>query len=166
MFNYTAASKAMKRMFAGTGINSCKVTHQRTMALQYAGFMGLAPFQINTMTNHMLEKQHSAYQSVTERETCKVMAGFKREDEYFVPRSHIQLPYSVEWYCDRLLPDLTNWREQAATPGSGDKSLCCQNFLEELLPWFVEVLIQDGIYFIIDFPDHYLSNYLKVRMSL
>ena len=42
--------------------------HQRTTALQYAGFEGLQPYQVNTMTNHMLEKQHSAYQSVTEKE--------------------------------------------------------------------------------------------------
>ena len=60
----------MERVFTSTGIDSCKLTHQRTMALQYAGFEGLQPYQVNTMTNHMLEKQHSAYQSVTEKEVC------------------------------------------------------------------------------------------------
>ena len=58
----------MKRVFSECGIDSCKVTHQRTTALQYVGFESLAPYQVNTLTNHLLEKQHSAYQWVTERE--------------------------------------------------------------------------------------------------
>ena len=58
----------MKQIFAATGVQSCKLTHDRTTSLQYAGFEGLAPFQVNTLTNHMLDKQHSAYQSVTECE--------------------------------------------------------------------------------------------------
>ena len=65
---YVAANTAMKRVFDEASVDSCKVTHQRTTAIQYAGFEGLAPYQINTMTNDMLEKQHSAYQSVMERQ--------------------------------------------------------------------------------------------------
>ena len=57
----------MKQIYAATGVQPCKVTHHRTNATQYGGFNGMAPWQINTMTNHRLEKQSSAYGSVTER---------------------------------------------------------------------------------------------------
>jgi hypothetical protein len=32
-----------------------------------------------------------------------------------------------------------------------------------MLPWFVEVLVQDGAFFIHSFPNHPVSNLLKVR---
>jgi hypothetical protein len=58
----------MKEIYKATGVVHSKVTHHRTAALQYAGFNGLAPYQINTLTNHLLDKQHSAYQSQAEWE--------------------------------------------------------------------------------------------------
>jgi hypothetical protein len=36
-------------------------------------------------------------------------------------------------------------------------------FLNLMLPWFVEVLVQDGAFFIHSFPNHPVSNLLKVR---
>ena len=59
--NYT------KEMYKATGVTNCKVTHHRTAALQYAGFNGLEPYQINMLTHHMLDKQFAAYQSVGEK---------------------------------------------------------------------------------------------------
>lgn len=64
----TEASSSTKEIYKETGVHTTKVTHHRTAALQWAGFMGLAPWQINTMTNHILDKQHSAYQSQAEWE--------------------------------------------------------------------------------------------------
>jgi hypothetical protein len=49
----------------GTGIKTSKVTHHRAAASQLSGFEG---FQINTMTKHKLDKQHTSYQSEAERE--------------------------------------------------------------------------------------------------
>lgn len=68
---YNDASNAAKDVMLGSGVDTCKVTHHRTAALQYAGFYGLAPWQINTMTNHIVEKMFSAYQSVAEYKTNK-----------------------------------------------------------------------------------------------
>jgi hypothetical protein len=89
------------------------------------------------------------------------MAGFRRDSPYFVARTLLELPNSIEWYCRQLLPDLATWRQQAASRG-GDKSTCCHKFLHYILPYLVEVLVQDGVFFIRDFPDHPMSMYLKV----
>jgi hypothetical protein len=35
-------------------------------------------------------------------------------------------------------------------------------FLNLMLPWFVEVLVQDGAFFIHSFPNHPVTNFLKV----
>jgi hypothetical protein len=90
------------------------------------------------------------------------MAGHrKHERTYFVPRTQLQLEHPVEWYAIRLLPKLVDYRKQAAS-SQGDKSDCCDNFLHEVLPYFVEVLVQDGVFFIRDFPNHPVSLWLKV----
>ena len=84
---------------------------------------------------------------------------------YFVPRSLLELPRPMSWYCEKLLPRLPEWRAQAAEQGVGDKSTLCRKFLNEILPYFVEVLVQDGVYFILEFPLHPLSQLLKVRLG-
>ena len=154
----------MTKLFRETGIDSCKVTHQRTTAIQHAGLEGLGPTQINYFTHHMLEKQHSAYAAVTDRDTCKVMAGFRLQDSYFVPCGDLPLPHPLHFYTNRLLPRLHLWRRQS-THRHGDKSSCCRNWLQGLLPWFVRVLVQDGIYFIRDYPEHELSNFLRNNIA-
>jgi hypothetical protein len=90
------------------------------------------------------------------------MAGHRKWDRaYFVPRTLIPLDHTVEWYAGKLLPKLATWRQQS-TSREGDKSTCCENFLHHILPYFVEVLVQDGVFFIKDFPNHPVSLYLKV----
>jgi hypothetical protein len=90
------------------------------------------------------------------------MSGHRKGEPYFVPRTLIELPHPIAYYCNRLLPDLENWRTQARGRG-GDKSDCCEKFLHHILPYFVEVLVQDGIYFVKEFPTHPMSTMLKVR---
>jgi hypothetical protein len=63
----TDCSTAMEKIYEATGVVNGKVTHHRTAALQHAGFEGLDPPQVNTMTHHFIEKQHSAYGPVAEK---------------------------------------------------------------------------------------------------
>jgi hypothetical protein len=153
-------SNAMREVYNGTGVESCKVTHHRTQAVQMAGSEGLAPWQINTFTKHMIEKLHSAYQSEVDKETLKVMSGFHKEETRFVPREHLVLPFDIRQYIDWLLPNYSTWLEQMNSP-TGDKSGCCRKFLLSIIPFLVETLVQDGIYFISEFPRHAISEYLK-----
>jgi hypothetical protein len=158
---YGQQSGAAKEVYEKTGVSSCKLTHHRTQAVQHAGSEGLAPFQISTMTKHMLDKLHSSYMAEVDKEVCKVMAGFSKEEPYFVPRTHLVLPKTAKEYLTLLLPQLAGWRLEASR-GNGDKSSCCLQFLNEVLPFFMEVLIQDSIYFVRDFPAHEVSQWLNV----
>jgi hypothetical protein len=158
---YSQQSSAAKEVYKKTGVNSCKLTHHRTLAVQHAGSEGLAPFQIATMTKHMLDKLHSSYMCEVDKEVCKVMAGFTKEEPYFVPRMHLELPKTGEEYLTLLLPQMAGWRLEAASR-TGDKSTCCHQFLNEVLPFFMEVLMQDSVYFVRDFPTHEVSQWLNV----
>jgi hypothetical protein len=92
------------------------------------------------------------------------MAGHQKGDKkYFVPRTLVPLDLEIDDYCVLLLPKLRRWRAQATGP-RGDKSTCCDTFLNNLIPYFVEVVVQDGIYFVSDFPDHPMSHLLKVSI--
>jgi hypothetical protein len=159
--SYSQQSGPVKQVFEECGVVSCKVTHDRTLAVQHAGSEGLAPYQISTMTKHMLEKLHSAYMAEVDKEVCKVMAGFTKEEPYFVPRTMLGLLHSVEEYEELLLPELARWRVEAASVG-GDKSTCCDKFLNHVVPFLLEVLLQDSIYFVRDFPEHEVSQWLCV----
>jgi hypothetical protein len=155
---------AMEAVYTATGVKSCKVTHHRTQAIQLAGSESLAPWQINTMTKHMLEKLPAAYQSETDRDTMRVMAGYPK-GEYFNENSLIQLPHEVDHYVQLLLPKYCDWLRQRESP-NGDKSQCCETFLLRVLPYLVETLVQCGVFFIEEFPLHSMSRYLTVSLVL
>jgi hypothetical protein len=90
-----------------------------------------------------------------------VAAGHRKgEKSYFVPRTKLPLKKTVEWHCDVLLPHLALWKQQAAGNG-GDKSSLCRKFLYDIIPYFVEVLVQDGSFFVNDFPNHEMSRFLR-----
>jgi hypothetical protein len=75
---YDPQAKAMSKVFKIAQVENSKLTHHRTQAVQYAGSRGLTSAQINTVTKHMLDKQHSSYQPECDEETMKVMSGFKK----------------------------------------------------------------------------------------
>ena len=91
------------------------------------------------------------------------MAGFMKSTAYFVPRTHVKLRHSIKFYEELLRPDLAKWRSQVKQR-DGDKSLCAKKFLNELIPYFIEVVMQDSIYFIRDFPNHEFSRLLVVSV--
>jgi hypothetical protein len=160
---YDEEGAAMEAVLAATQVKSCKKTHNRTQAVQLAGSESLAPWQINTMTKHMLEKMHSAYQSEVDKESMKVMAGYSKEEGYFNENSFIQLPRPIGYYIVCLLPKYPQWLEQRDA-ADGDKSQCCETFLLIVIPYLVRVLVQCGAFFIYEFPDHTMSMYLKVSI--
>jgi hypothetical protein len=138
------------------------LTHHRTHAVQLGGSEGLAPWQLNTFTKHMLDKLNSAYQPEMNQETAKVMASFEKDEPYFHGSSNLQHPVPVPTLIDFLLPNYRRWKREANSL-EGNKSSCCRKFLDEVIPYLVEVLVQDGIFLIRDFPNHPMSNYIKVR---
>ena len=153
----------MREVYAATGVEGCKLTHNRTYAVQQAGSEGLAPYQINSFTKHMLEKMHKSYQAEVDKEACKVMAGFSKDEAYFVEREFLELPKEIDLLIDALLPKYREWVCQHRS-ADGDKSVCCRKFLFEIIPFMVRVAVQDGIYLIEAFPDHVMSNHLKVSL--
>jgi hypothetical protein len=155
---------AMEAVCAATGVKSCKVTHHRAQAMQLAGSESLAPWQINTMTKHMLEKLPAACQSETDRDTVRVMAGCPK-GEHFNENSLMQLPHDVDHCVRLLLPNCCDWLRQRESP-NGDKSQCCETFLLRVLPYLVQVLGKCGVFFIEEFPLHSMSRYLTVSLVL
>ena len=87
------------------------------------------------------------------------MAGFKRHEPYYIAEMELDLPHSIGQLEKYLLPCIPMWRSQR-TGRRGDKSEACDNFLNELIPYLVEVLCTSGIYFIRDFPSHPVSSLL------
>ena len=136
------------KMYQNTGVVAPKLTYDRTSAVQYGGSEGLAPYQIHSLTKHITDKFHRSYQAEADKEACKVYAGFSKEEAYFVPRTLLTLPYTIEQYENFLFGDkLVQWRSEANSP-QGDKTVCCDKFLNHIIPYLVEVLVTDGIYFI------------------
>jgi hypothetical protein len=156
-------SNAMKDAHKATGVEGCEITHNRTYAVQMAGSEGLAPHQINSFTKHMLEKFHKSHQAEVDKEACKVMAGFSKDQGYFVEGDFLNLPADITEIVNGLPPRHSDWVKQHNSV-NGDKSSCCHHFLFDIIPHLVRVAFQDGAHLIKDFPNHKMSNYSKACM--
>lgn len=154
------------QVYEKTGVRSCKLTHHRSHCVMHASTEGLQPHQVSTLTKHQTDKLSQAYWCEMHRGTMSVMAGFGKGEAYFVPREKIELPFPVRECTDMLLGgDYSKWEaEQQAE--DGDKSECGEMFFSRLIPFLIEVLVQDGIYFVHDFPNHQMAQILQVRRYL
>ena len=87
-----------------------------------------------------------------------VMGGFKKKEAYYIPRVILKIPYSRAYLCSQLLPDWTKWKEQIKPPLGDSRGDLLVN---ELLPFLLQVAVQNGVYWLIDFRNHPCTNILK-----
>ena len=86
------------------------------------------------------------------------MAGFPKDGGYLVPRTHINVNMYTQKHgkdpIDLIFPLHQAWQQQQSDLEHGDQNICAQNLLFETLPFLAEVVIQDGMYWVRDFPNH------------
>jgi hypothetical protein len=162
--NMEAAKSAYTRLLNQCNISWQKVTHMRKSGTEYAGSIGeLSPFQIATMSKHTVgesNKLTTAYYTELYAPLLSVMSGFDKDGPYNVPRTRISIGNTFgQNAVEIIFPQYHIWLQQCAS-SNGDKSVTAQNFLFETLPFLAKVVIQDGCYWIKQFPQHEASMLL------
>ena len=71
------------------------------------------------------------------------MSGFPKDEAWYVPRCYSGLPKPIEELEVLLFPKINEWRKQM-NDYWGDK--CSHYMLDGLLPFLVQVAVQDGVY--------------------
>ena len=89
-----------------------------------------------------------------------VMAGFKKKEDYYLPRLEVEMDWTEEEVTEFLFANIKVWRLQHQS-ARGDKTKAAHDFLFNVLPFLSGVLVQTGAYFICDFPNHDLSMRLR-----
>ena len=108
---------------------------------------------VRTMSKHQGSKLEKVYMTELFPSVLRVMAGFLKEDTYFVPRTMLKLPWSMEEISTYIFPKIHLWRTQFNAP-NGEHSGAADNFLNECLPFFAKVMVQDGVYWLHQYPNH------------
>ena len=160
----TAAGTAYRHVFEEIDVSWEKCTHMRKAGTEYASSRGrLAPSVIATGTKHKGPNQtklESTYITELHQDLLKCMAGFP-DSEYFVPRTRIAV--DTWWDIDltrTIFPQYDRWVSEVEDEDIGDDSSAAQNFVYDLLPWLARVVVQDGCYWIVKFPNHDISRML------
>ena len=172
--NEKAAYEAFKDLLGAAGLSWAKVSHLRKQGMEAGSFRGeLESNQLGTMSKHKTEKI-AVYETELLPPVLRVMAGFRQKSCYFVPRTrvfpreellHHHFPNGVVQQNEReaatflIFPRMRHWRTQMCSP-QGDKSEAAANFLNVTLEFLAITMIQDGIYWLKDFPDHEATRLL------
>jgi hypothetical protein len=93
------------------------------------------------------------------QDVMKTMAGFSKHEQWYVGRCYADMP-TVD-YIKFLFPNIDKWKKEM-NGKFGDKH--AYNMLYGLLPYLAGVAVQDGIYWLRDFPNHEVSVYLKAQI--
>ena len=83
-----------------------------------------------------------------------------KKERWNVSRTKIGTPIPLSDLVKLLFPKYLVWKDQASNTRVGDSTNCASNFLDVTLPLLCIVLVQDGVFFIRSFPNHWVSNYL------
>lgn len=142
-------------------------TKHRKVGCSYCTAQGLTPDEVKTMSKHKSDNFDKSYACQVSIPVCCCLAGFlPRKEEYFVPRAMIQIPQALtlEYLASILFPDYNTWRCEIESE-HGDKSKGANHFFYKLLPFFVQCIVQDGIYWIQKFPRNPAVQLLLKRLD-
>ena len=166
--NTKVAGIAYGRLLDGCGINWGKIIHMRASGIEHASSMGeLDAATISTLSKHQKSNLDKVYMTELFPPILRVMAGFSLSENllktnatiYHVPRTLIEIPWSDHEITHFIFPKIDIWRAQCESP-EGDSSEAAKNFLYGVLPFLAKVVIQDGIYWVHDYPTHEISRLL------
>jgi hypothetical protein len=157
-------SSAYEALYKKCDVSWAKVTHLQKLGMEHASTQGMTEEELGTLSKHITRKI-ARYETELYPPVLKIMAGFKKEEDYFVPRVHLDLPNGItdEVLVSLLWPRIHHWRESQADTLLGDNpdpKCAAHNFLWEVLPFLARVIFQDGIYWIQEFPNHEASRLL------
>jgi hypothetical protein len=122
--------------------------------------------QLSTLSKHQTTKCETHYSTELFKPAIRVMSGLKKnDDDCFVARTTIHPPNGMtqDQISYLLFSELELWRNQCLGPNK-DKSTACYIFLFKVLLYLAMVVLQDGIYWISEFPSQPASLVLKFHM--
>ena len=144
---------------------------RRKDVTHYLTAIGFTGEQVKFMTKHNMDIFLKDYCCQINIPVCKALAGFNplnKSDEYCVPRTRLNMPggMNIEQITSLLFPNIHTWRSELASPlGDKAQATSASHFLYKILPFLSEVCIQDGIYWIKDFPQNTAVMLLLQRLE-
>lgn len=161
---YDAMATAFKDYFAKAGIDYTKLTHTRKLGIIRAHQMGADRENIILLSKHTTHKVDTSYLPELPYTAMLACAGFDvfRRQEYYIPRSYAKVP---EGWISQIFPYLNTWKQHVNETWGYDKGMSAKSFVNTLLPFLAEIVIQDGIYFISMYPEHPYSKMLLQKLQ-
>jgi hypothetical protein len=139
---------------------------KRSAGTDYLTAQGHTSEEIKPMTKHKTSVAEKHYTCQLPIPICKTLAGFERDEKYIVPRTSIGLPgnLSIDTATKILFPDIDTWKAQIESD-DGDKCTGARHFVDKVIPFLSEVILQDGIYWIKNHPNNNASRLLQVLLD-
>ena len=147
---------AFKQVFDETGLNHLtKVTNLHKIAIIRVYLLKCLKEDIILMSKHSTEKVDNSYLPEFTPRGLHAGAGFEAKKAYVISRGN--LTYPSEW-VNKLFPYLQTWQKQTIDILGYDNGSAANNFLHGTVYSFAYCIIQDGIYIVDSYPDHYWTK--------
>jgi len=161
---YTDEYNIIKQILKACDLRASKVTHFRQSGVALGGWGGLLVEATSSMAKHFENKHQKCYRPELRKDVMHIMASFGKDEAYFCKRAGLsnwlQTPWGFDIALNFLFPHLQTWKNQAYGGPHGDDCDGSRDFLELTVPFMARLILEDGVFFIKDFPNHPCSQIL------
>ena len=177
-----AMGLAYKKELIGNNVIRNKVTGVRSDGMSNALNSGTPKHNINMLSGHISSKDVSEkhYYVPVNKAVCHSCSGFSYNprEEYFIPRciivhnllntykSNIGFDYLTFW-TNKLFPMISEFRSIMQSPPPNRKlysGSSVSSFVNEILPYYSRVMIEDGVMWTKLYPQHVFSKLLRQKL--
>ena len=99
------------------------------------------------------KRSHASQISIPVATTLAEFLPNNPNDPYFVPHSMIRIPLPIQPLTEWLFPNFHQWENQWRSE-NGDKKESANLFLHKVLPFLTKCIVQDGVFWIKNFPNN------------
>lgn len=163
---YNSLSLCFVKCFEGASIPSrAKVCYNRRDFMTRAHMDGLVRADSALLSHHATQRMDGHYLPQMPKNALHANAGFllsPQREPYFVPRCllHIETNWYVFW-SQSLLPCLNDLKLQLEQVPKEELKEVEVFFLKRMIPTYLKVILQDGVYYLEHHPNHMISTHLR-----
>ena len=162
----STASKHFKTLIKKCNVNTDKILHQKGSGLyELTKHANILLYAINIVSRHEIDKPYYAYVNWFQPTIFRILSGHFQNSPALIYQSIVQLPFLIdESESNPIVNAMFTVRKKYFTElnsNMGCPCECSSHFVYKVLPYVTKVILEDGCFWLLKYPDHWISNRIR-----
>ena len=153
--NSNTAAKHFKSLCEKTNVMTDKILHQKSSGLyELTKHAHIMQYAINIVSRHEIDKPFYHYVNWLQPHIFRIMAGHHKDTLAFIVQNVREFAFPIDETVNNTMFMRRQVHLAELNSNDGCQCDCSAHFLNVVLPYVTKVILQDGSYWIVNWPDH------------